>query len=348
MAGTERHLSLKIPWTTLLKVLAAVALVWVFRELVWLVMVVLIAVIIAVGLAPIVSWLEQRRWPRWLAASGVVMVLLAAIVGFLLMTWSSLSREGADLEQRLGQVEQEVLSRAPESVVVMVRRSDTPVASVVLPYAESIGRSLLSFVTEFVLAWILVVYLLIEAEMTYRWVRGFVRPARRARFDQTAIEARDAAAAYIVGNIVTSICAAAYVFTWMSILHVPAALLLALIAFVFDFVPVLGFFFSCAPAVAMATLVSPTVGIMTVPIYVAYHFVENYLIGPRVYGSRLRLSNVAVLIAFTVGAELGGVAGALLALPIAAVYPAIERLWLREPFGEEVVQEHERLRARGA
>jgi predicted PurR-regulated permease PerM len=60
------------------------------------------------------------------------------------------------------------------------------------------------------------------------------------------------------------------------------------------------------------------------------------------------LSSVAVLIAFAVGAELGGVAGALLALPLAAVYPAIERIWLREPFGEDVVREHDRLRARGA
>ena len=85
-----------------------------------------------------------------------------------------------------------------------------------------------------------------------------------------------------------------------------------------------------------------------IPIYLAYHVIENYLIGPRVYGSQLRLSNVAVLIAFAIGAELGGVAGALIALPVAAVYPAIERLWLREPFGNDVVKEHDRLRVRGA
>ena len=72
------------------------------------------------------------------------------------------------------------------------------------------------------------------------------------------------------------------------------------------------------------------------------------MIAPRVYGSRLRLSNVAVLIAFAIGAELGGVAGALLALPIAAIYPSIERNWLRGPLGEDVIQEHDRLRARGA
>jgi len=112
-----------------------------------------------------------------------------------------------------------------------------------------------------------VVYLLIEADMTYRWVRGFVPVALRPRFDQTVVKAREAAFGYIVGNIVTSICAAVYVLVWLTILHVPAALLLAVLAFVFDFVPVLGFFFSCAPAIAMASTVSPTLGLLMVPVY---------------------------------------------------------------------------------
>ena len=75
-------------------------------------------------------------------------------------------------------------------------------------------------------------------------------------------------------------------------------------------------------------------------LYVAYHTIENYLIAPWVYGDRLKLSNVAVVLAFAVGAELAGVVGALIALPIAAAYPAVERIWLRERLGEQVVQEH--------
>src|SRR5204862_903668 len=116
--------------------------------------------------------------------------------------------------------------------------------------------SLVWFGAAFVLAWILVVYLLIEAEITYRWIRGFVPLRLRTRFDQTAVKARDAAFGYIVGNIATSICAAVYVFAWLTLLHVPAALLLALLAFLFDFVPVMGFFFSFIPAIVMASTVS--------------------------------------------------------------------------------------------
>jgi predicted PurR-regulated permease PerM len=48
-----------------------------------------------------------------------------------------------------------------------------------------------------------------------------------------------------------------------------------------------------------------------------------------------------VLLAFAVGAQLAGVVGALLALPLAAIYPTIEKLWLRRAFGDDVVDAHE-------
>jgi predicted PurR-regulated permease PerM len=170
----------------------------------------------------------------------------------------------------------------------------------------------------------------------------------RPRFDRTASEARDVASAYIGANFITSVLAGIYSFTWLAILGVPAALVLALLAFVCDFVPVVGFFISCAPAMVMAATKSGSLALAMIPIYLGYHFIENYLIGPRIYGGRLRLSNVAVLVAFAIGAELGGVVGALLAMPIAATYPTIEKLWLRDQLGDDVVAEHEAVRRKAS
>jgi len=66
---------------------------------------------------------------------------------------------------------------------------------------------------------------------------------------------------------------------------------------------------------------------------------------PRVYGHELALSNLAVLIAVAVGGQLGGVMGALLALPIAAIYPTVERIWLRQRLSDDTVEVHQRLSA---
>ena len=62
----------------------------------------------------------------------------------------------------------------------------------------------------------------------------------------------------------------------------------------------------------------------------------------------MRLSNVAVLLAFAVGVELGGVVGAPLAMLIAATCPTIEKLWLRDPLGDDVALEHEAVRRRAS
>jgi predicted PurR-regulated permease PerM len=179
-------------------------------------------------------------------------------------------------------------------------------------------------------------------------VRGFVPAALRPRFDRTACEARDVASAYIVANFVTSVLAFIYTFVWLAILGIPATLVLAVLAFVCDFIPVVGFFLACAPAIVMAATRSDGMALAMIPIYGAYHFIENYLIGPKIYGGRLQLSNVAVLVAFAIGAELGGVVGALLAMPIAATYPTIEKLWLREQLGDDVVAEHEAVRRKAS
>ena len=337
------RLSIYLPWATLLKVIAAVAVVWIWRELVWIVMLVLIALIIAVALDPVVRRLQARGVPRSVAAWSVVIVIVGTLAVFMVLTWNSLVAQAHDVGNQLQSIEQVARNRLPPGLFEMIQRSSAPDASAIGSLAMGIARSALSAFVAFILAWILVAYLLIESEQTYRWVRGFVPERRRGRFDTTTCEARGAAVGYVTGNLTTSVCAGIYFYAWLAAMHVPAALLLAMLAFVADFIPVMGFFLSCLPAMAMAATQSALTALLIIPIYAAYHVIENYLIAPRVYGERLRLSNLAVLLAFAVGAQLAGVAGALVALPVAAVYPTIERLWLRGTFGDEVIEEHRAL-----
>ena len=348
MAESERRLSLHIPWATLLKVILAVAFVAVLVRIWYIVTLILIAIIVAVGLQPAVGRLERRQWPRSAAASLVVFLMAGAIVVFFALTWQSINGQARDLSQHLQSIEQQIADRLPTPVAMVLQRSTGLNTSMIASYAVTLGRSVLGAIAAFVLASILVLYLLIEARLTYRWLRGFVPSELRPRFDRTASEARDVASAYIVANFVTSVLAGLYTFTWLAVLGVPAALVLAVLAFVCDFIPIVGFFIACAPAMVMAATKSITLSLLMIPIYGGYHLLENYFIGPRVYGGRLRLSNVAILVAFAVGAELGGVVGALLAMPMAATYPTIEKLWLRDQLGDDVVAEHEAVRRRAS
>ncbi len=199
-----------------------------------------------------------------------------------------------------------------------------------------------------VLALFLTIYLLIEGRQTYRWIVAFVPKTHRARVEQTAEESTRVIFDYMVGNVITSVIAAVFTLVVLLILKVPAALLLALMAGLLDFVPVVGFLVSLVPAAVLALTVSPTTMVLVLGAYVLYHSIENYLISPWAYGNRMKLSNVAVILAFVVGAQLAGVIGALIALPIAAIYPAIERIWLRNELPSDTEKEHRRLETRRA
>jgi predicted PurR-regulated permease PerM len=174
---------------------------------------------------------------------------------------------------------------------------------------------------------------------------AFVPARARGRALETAECARLVIAAYIRGNIITSLLAAVFTWTALAAMQVPGALLLALLAGILDFVPVVGFFVSAAPAHLLGLTVSPTVALGVALFYVAYNTVENYYIQPKVYGRELRLSDLAVITAFLVGGAIGGVIGALIALPVAAAYPAVERIWFDRPNTADTADEHRRIQA---
>ncbi len=344
-----RRTVVEIQWRTIFKVLAAIALVWLWLQLYQLVLVLVVAMLLAVTLNPVVAWFERRGWPRWAASSFVSFTLLALIVGFLWMTWSSLNEQAQYVTQHVGEIEHDVLSKLPPWVGDLAGgTSPGDIASRVAPYALTVARSAASALVVSVLGFIVMVYLLIEARGTHDWLIAFVPTRQRAKAERTLDECETVIFGYVAGNIATSIFATIFVLIWLSILKVPAALFLALLAGLFDFVPVLGFVVSSVPAILLAMTVSSGTALAVVAIYVAYHAIENYLIAPYVYGDRLKLSNVAVILAFAVGAEIAGVIGALIALPVAAIYPSIERIWLRDELPAETVEEHKGIEHRKA
>lgn len=344
----ERHV-IDIAPAAIAKVIAAIAIVWLWLHLWQLVMIVVVALVVAIGLDPIVGRLERRGLSRALASTGVVILLTLAIVGFFWITGASLADQGRELGGRISEVQHQFMEGVPPLLKNAIHRSGAPVEpGTVAGYVLNAGRMIVSGLVVVALILVLSIYLLTEGGRTYRWLVAYAPPRHRQRVHVTACEARTAIYGYVVGNVATSVFASIVVLVALSLLHVPAALLLALLAGVFDFVPVLGFICSSVPAVLLALSKSISVAAAVAAVYIAYHTAENYYIGPRVYGDRLKLSNLAVILAFAVGAAIGGIGGALLALPLAALYPIVERIWLKDYLNRDAVETHQRMQQESA
>jgi predicted PurR-regulated permease PerM len=326
------------------KVLATIVLVWLWLKLWPLLIVLVMATVLAIAFEPLVAWLSARRVPRGLGAFGSVVIFAGVIVAFFWIAGSSLMSQAHMLGGRLTQVGQAVMARLPAWLSsALEKRGVAPDVSSLGAYALTGGSMLATAVAGSLLALILTIYLIIEGQETYAWLVAYAPPAHRPRVHLTLREARKAIFGYAVGNAATSLFAFVVLLISLALLRVPAAFLLAVIAGVFDFVPVIGLFCAGIPAILLALTKSATLALVVAVIYVAEHVVENYYVAPRVYGDRLRLSNLAVIVALAVGAEIGGVIGAVLALPFAALYPVIESVWLAEYLGRATTEAHRRI-----
>jgi predicted PurR-regulated permease PerM len=272
----RRRVSLELPWRTLFKLLALAAVIWLWLQLIGLILVLIVAVLLAVTFDPVVVWLENRGLSRGKASLLVALAFLALVVGFFWMTWASLADQARYAIEHVSEFEQEAVRRLPRWMREAAgMRSAGEIQSYLAPYALRVVQSTMSAITIALLGFVLTIYLLVEGRTTRDWLVAFVPQRHRARTERTLTECERVIFGYVAGNTITSIIAFLCTLVALWALKVPAALLLATLAGLSDFVPVIGFFVTMVPAVLLALTVSGTTALLVTAFYIAYNTVEN-------------------------------------------------------------------------
>jgi len=339
-----------VPWATIFRLLAAALFVWAVLRLALPFLLFLVSVLLAVTLAPIVARWEKRGISHGVAVGLLAVLMVAAAVLFLWLVVPSLTDQVLFLQHglaaRRAAIEQGLAHVHPVLAGLVVQILDLPrspeiAASLKRPLAW--GRVAVIGGTAAILVVVLTLYLVLDGRRFYAWLLAYVPRRHRRRMAATVSEVSDVIIAYVQGQIVTSVLYGTYAFVTLTLFRVPAAVPLAMLAAVCDVIPVIGVVASTAPAVLLALTVSPLAAAAVLALYILYHVVENYVLIPRIYGRRLRMSGLAVLIALVVGGTLQGILGAVLVLPLVAAYPIVERIWLREYLSDEVLIDHSAL-----
>jgi predicted PurR-regulated permease PerM len=336
-------LELRIPFATLLKVALAILLVLIVVKLWPVILTLIIAVLIAVLFDPLVVWLTRHRVRRPLGITVVAILIFGSLLLFFAFIVPAMSRQLTDLSEQLPQITKRIAASFPPAAPLLqnIQRSPKNVSQQILSRGLIAGKFALEALAAVIFVLVVAVYLLVEGRRAFEWLVSFAPAHNRKRVWQTGHEMNDVVLAYVRGNVITATICAVYVFVVLTATNIPQALLLAVIAFVFDFVPVLGTIAMTGPAALLALMVSPLRALLVVAAYLFYHLVENYVIIPRVYGKEMRLSTLTVLVAIAIGGTLQGVIGVILALPTAAAYRIVERIWLQEHLQPDTVARHE-------
>ncbi|MEQ1751201.1 MAG: AI-2E family transporter [Prosthecobacter sp.] len=342
-----QRVEIHIPWTTFIKVFAALLMAYAMHTLWPLLLLVFLALFLAVTLHAAVGWLDTRGLKHWASLLIVIGGLLTVLGVSLALILPALFDQAATFSQNLPKLHEQALNQLPVSGVFrqnidhMLERANWPEASTWFGHFISAGGFALGGISETAMLLVIALYLLIDGSKTYEWFLAFFSPLKRAKLRITSEEISQVIFGYVSGQVITSVLVTIYAFAVLTVLHVPGALLLSILAGLLDILPILGIVFATAPAFLLALSVSPKTALIVVGLYLLFHLIEIYYIVPKVYGKHLRVSTLTVLLGLLAGALLAGIPGALAALPLIASYAAIERIWLKPFLRDGVSEKHE-------
>lgn len=346
MKSDSNRLELHIPFVTFLKIGAAIILGYCFYMLWSFLLVIFLSLLVAVTLLPAVRFLVQHRFPKWAAILLVSFLMVGGVIGTFALIVPSLTAQIADVAKRLPEFQEKALSQFPEGSGLrgVAERAATSVSKGGKGIEHLASASLTAFggLAGFIVLLVTTIYLLIDGPRAYEWCLAFFSEENRKKLIQTKSEVSKVIFAYIAGQFITSLLASIFVFIILTIFKVPAAVVIAVLAGIFDILPVIGFFISFIPAVMMALTVSTQAALAVGGLYIFYHGLESYLIIPKVYGNRMEVSGLVVLLTLIIASTVGGILGAIAILPVVASYPIIERIWLEKYVGRTAVVKHKK------
>ena len=296
----------------------------------------IVAALLAYALAPAVSFLE--RWmPRFLATLLVYLVVLTALSGLVYFIVSAAVSQVQSLSDLITKVltpasktnSQTPLTQTLQSFGISSTQIDS-FRSQLTSQIGNVATSIVPFLTEFfnvildvILVAILSIYLLADGGRVTSWLRQNTPRPQRGRMRFLINTLQRIVGGYIRGQLLLCSLIGVLVGVGMTILHVPYALLLGVVAFVLEFIPVLGTLVSGAICVLLALTQGWLIAVIVLAYFVGVHIIEGDVVGPRIVGKAIGLHPVVSLAALVAGAELFGIWGALFASPIAGVIQAL-------------------------
>jgi putative heme transporter len=324
------------------------SLVWLLLRVSLVVVAVLVALILASAAYPLVRWLVRRRWSRLLATAAVflgILVLLGSVVTGIVFAvrgeWTALTASANTGWEEL----QRYATSGPlpidtEAVDAALQRATDFVTSGAFIGGALSGISVATeFITGVVLMTVILFFFLKDGpkiwSFTLRWFHG----RTRAKLAESGDRAIQVLGGYVRGTALIALVDAVALGVPLALMGVPLALPLAVIAFIGGFVPIVGAMVAGALAALVALVTTgPLASLIVIAIMIAVSRLEGDVLQPLVMGRTLSLHALVVLLAPTAGTLVGGLFGAILAVPLTAVAWAVIQVWTdRYQSGEDPI-----------
>lgn len=317
-------------WRLALVAAAAYGVVWLAAQLYLVTLPFIAALLVTALVHPVAEWLRARGLGR-LLSTWVTFVLGFVVLGALVYFIVTRIRGEANslatqfnqvvdagrtvLQQRFGVSPGEIDHYKTEALHLL--RSHTgPLASGVLTGIGLLG----SAVTGLILTMFIGFFLLYDGDGIWSWLVGLFPSAAHGRVRAAGREAWSRLSGYVRGTFLVGCFHGVVVAITLTALGAPLIAPLALLVFLGSFLPIIGALVFGGLSVLVVLLTKGLVaGLILLGVLVAANQVEAHLLQPFLVGRYVRLHPLAVLLLITAGGLVGGIIGAILAIPLASV-----------------------------
>lgn len=313
----------EISWQTFFRTLFFGLLVFILIAARQTVGVFAIAVVLSLGFGPFVDFLERRKIPRILGTVAVFLVgllvlaitiyLVAPVVvgeasGFIQHFNDTLtSTFGVGLSQKVVQALNLNLEKAL-SLLVAYDISVTGTASAVF---EKLILVLATIAISF--------YLMVQKDGMEQLIKGILPYS----YEKTALlvfgRFKAKIRRWLVSQLALGLVVGILVWLGLLVLGVKYSLIIGLLAFIFELIPIIGPIIIGFVAFIVAITESLSLGLYTVVFFILVQQFENHVLVPLVMGRALKVSPVIIIIALLAGTQFAGFVGLLLAIPLAVM-----------------------------
>jgi predicted PurR-regulated permease PerM len=289
------------------------------------------ALFIALGLDPIVRWLESKGLPRPAGVVAVVLALAGLLAAFFSTLIPTIVNQTTQIVANAPRYVDEFLespvfqsiderfqvrNRVDEEVARFFANSDavTGIFGGVLGVGSRVFQG--AFGTLIVL--VLTLYFLASLPAMKVWAYRLAPRSRRQRVQFLAEEITGSVGSYVIGQACVALVNALVAFIAMSIAGVPFSVLLAFLVALLAFIPLVGGMIAGIMVSLVALTVDWQTAVLFAIIYFAYLQFEAYFVSPRIMQRAVAVPGAVAVIAVIAGGLLMGVLGALMAIPAAA------------------------------
>lgn len=296
------------------------------------------AVIVASAIEPAVEWLKEHKIPRILGVILIYLAIALALFFVVYLIFPLIFEESQNISLTYPAFQKQILSGIGKVEALpfppFFTENLEEILRIPATYLEKLGGGIFDFATIVfggLLSFILVVVFSFYLAAQEKGIESFLRLVTPLAYEPYAVDlwersqrklGRWLRAQMLLGAIVGVL-----IFFGLTVLGVRPALFFAILAALFEIIPVVGPILAAVPAVAAALLISPVVGVFTIVLYVVVQQTESHVIVPVVMKKTVGLSPLVVVLALLVGAKIGGIFGILLSVPITAILAEFINDW---------------------